>query len=57
MKLLLLFALSGCMMPGGNEPIFYERDASGVYPHSVAVLNGEPTFFVGIKHHITRTAK
>jgi len=37
-----------------NEPFFRERDSSGVYPHSVAELNGSPFFIVGLTHHFTR---
>lgn len=37
-----------------NEPIFYEREAEGVYPRSVASLNGQPTYFIGLRHHFTR---
>ena len=40
-----------------NEPFFKERNTGGIYPHSVASLNGEPYYIVGITHHIERRAK
>lgn len=37
-----------------NEPILYERNPDGPYPKSAAMLNGEPVWFIGIKHHFER---
>ena len=51
------FIPAPCGPRQANEPFFHERDAGGVYPHSVAQLNGEPFYIIGITHHFTRVAR
>ena len=50
------FIPAPCGPRQANEPFFHEREASGIYAHSVASLNGE-FYIVGITHHFTRVAR